>query len=56
MDSVIVNNGNFIEEKILCKVSSKDFRINSFELLLLFFTSDIDEFLFPVFWLLLYNN
>ena len=42
MSNFIVNIGNFIDENILCKVRSNDFRIISFEVLLMFFTFDFE--------------
>ena len=56
MGNSIVNIGNFIDEKNLCKVSTKDFRIISFEVLLMFFTFHFERVLFPVFCLLLHNH
>ena len=42
MDNFIVNIGSFIDKKILWKVRSKDFRIISFEVFLIFFTFDFE--------------
>ena len=49
MGKFIVNIGNFIEGKSLCKVSNKDFRVISFEVLVMFFTTDFERiFISPV--------
>ena len=49
MGIFIVNIGNFIEGKSLCKVSNKDFRVISFEVLVMFFTTDFERiFISPV--------
>ena len=48
MGKFIVNIGNFIDGS-LCKVSNKDFRVISFEVLVMFFTTDFERiFISPV--------
>ena len=56
MGNFIVNIGNFIDEKRLSKVSSTDFRIIPFEVLLMVFIFDFERILISCVWLLLHNH
>ena len=56
MDNFIVNIGNFIDKKILCKVRSKDFRIIFFEVFLMFFTFDFDGIFISCVLVIAYNH